>query len=353
MSLRELRVHDLRCIRTAELELAPRLSLLFGPNGSGKTSLLEAIHLLGRGRSFRTRHTERLIRRGEPRLHVFGRTADALPHDLGISCDRVSGVEARIDRRPVEGLAELSGILPVQLIDPGIHRLVEEGPVQRRRWVDWGVFHVEPGFLRSWSEYARTLRQRNAALRTGMPTEPWDPELARLGELLAASRQRLLEQLRPDWQAICGRVLEGIQVEWSFHRGWSQEHGLAESLSLHRIRDRERGSTGVGAHRFDVALKADGRLAREVLSRGQQKLLGASMTLAMARLVSRVATEVLPVLLLDDPAAELDRERTACLIAEISALRCQLVATSLDADRLDFGPPERAFHVEHGSVIQL
>jgi len=353
MSLQELRIECLRCIQSAELELQPRLNLISGPNGSGKTSVLEAIHLLGRGRSFRTRITERLIRRGTPALRVFGRTGDALPHDIGVGCDRETGVEARVDRRPVDSLAELSSLLPLQLIDPGIHRLVEEGPLQRRRWVDWGVFHVEPGFIRNWTDYTRALRQRNAALKQGATTEPWDLELARLGESLAESREALLQSLEPLWQEICGRLLAGIHLEWSFHRGWSQDHSLAESLRLHLLRDRERGSTGVGAHRFDVALKADGRLAREVLSRGQQKLLGASMTLAMARLAAGTGPQRHPMLLLDDPAAELDREKTGLLIAEITSLDCQLVVTALDPNRPEFGPPERAFHVEHGRVKQL
>jgi DNA replication and repair protein RecF len=353
MSLQEVRIENLRCIQSAELELCPRLNLISGPNGSGKTSVLEAIHVLGRGRSFRTRMTERLIRRGTPRLRVFGRTDGALPHDLGVGCDRESGVEARVDRRPADGLAELSTLLPLQLIDPGIHRLVEEGPLQRRRWVDWGVFHVEPGFIRDWTDYTRALRQRNAALKQGVTTEPWDLELARFGEGLARSRQALLHSLEPLWHEICGRLLEGIHLEWAFHRGWSQDHSLAESLQLHLPRDRERGSTGIGAHRFDVTLKSDGRLAREVLSGGQQKLLGASMTLAMARLAANAGPQRHPMLLLDDPAAELDRDKTRLLKAEIAALDCQLVVTALDPDRPEFGPPDRAFHVEQGRVKQL
>ena len=297
--------------------------------------------------------TERLIRRGAAGLYVFGRTADATPHDLGIGCDREAGVSGRVDRRALDGLAELSSLLPLQLIDPGIHRLVEEGPLQRRRWVDWGVFHVEPGFMTAWGAHARALRQRNAALKQGTTTDPWDVELARLGEELARSRQALLDALYPVWKEICDRLLGGMQLDWSFHRGWSQERSLSESLRLHLPRDRERGSTGIGAHRFDVSLKADGRLAREVLSRGQQKLLGASMILAMARMTASVGPGRLPILLLDDPAAELDREKTRCLISEISRLDCQLVITSLDPERTEFGQPDRVFHVEQGRVKQL
>lgn len=353
MSLQELRIEDLRCIESAELDLHPRLNLISGPNGSGKTSILEAIHLLGRGRSFRTRITERLIRRGTQRFAVFGRTGDTLPHDLGVGCDREQGLQVRVDRQEVQGLAELASLLPLQVIDPGIHRLVEEGPLLRRRWVDWGVFHVEPDFMRTWADYGRALRQRNASLKCGAETDPWDIELARLGEALTRSRQRLLDALQPLWRDILDRLLPGLQLEWTFHRGWSHEHDLHESLRLALPRDRERGSTGVGAHRFDVALKADGRLAREVLSRGQQKLLGASMALAMARLAIGRHAQRGFMLLLDDPAAELDRQKTSLLVGEIGGLGCQLVVTSLDPDRAEFGPPDRAFHVEQGRVQQL
>jgi DNA replication and repair protein RecF len=170
---------------------------------------------------------------------------------------------------------------------------------------------------------------------------------------LAQSRQSLLQALEPLWLEICSRLLAGIELQWSFHRGWSQEHSLAESLSLHLPRDRERGNTGIGAHRFDVSLKADGHLAREALSRGQQKLLGASMTLALAHLAARAVPERLPMLLLDDPAAELDRERTGLLMNEITRLDCQLVITALNPHRPEFERAERAFHVEQGRVQQL
>jgi len=353
LSLVDLRIEDLRCIASAELELHPKLNLIAGPNGAGKTSLLEAVYLLSRGRSFRTRLTERLIRRGQPRLQLLGRVVNAIPHDLGLGCDREVGVEARIDRRPVDTLAELATLLPAQIIDPGIHRLVEEGPVHRRRWVDWGVFHVEPGFIRVWGEYTRALRQRNAALRSEGLTAPWDEELASLGERLAISRQRLLDQLQPLWQDACARLLGDLAIDWGYHRGWSQEHSLLESLQLHTPRDRERGSTGVGPHRFDVVLKVDGRLAREVLSRGQQKLLGASMALSMTRLAAAASPEHHPVLLLDDPAAELDRTRTARLIEEIVGLETQMLVTALDDRFAAFGPPDRQFHVEHGRIQQL
>jgi DNA replication and repair protein RecF len=351
VSLAALRLENLRCLSSAELELHPRLNLISGDNGSGKTSLLEAIFLLGRGRSFRTRHTTQLIRHGTERLWVHGRTEPEPGHSLGIECSRDEGVQIRINRVPAASRVELSQIFPVQIIDPGIHRLVEEGPAQRRRLFDWAMFHVEPDFMRHWQGYTRALRQRNAALQTGQELTPWDVELIRLGELLTAGRWRLLQALQPYWSA-ARQSLGAVEASLGFFQGWSRELGLAESLQAHIARDRDRGLTGVGPHRFDILLRIEGRAARETVSRGQQKLLGVAMAISMTRYLAERADRP-STLLLDDPVAELDAERSAALLETVRGLGTQLVVTSLEADDRRFGVPEAVFHVEHGSVKQL
>jgi DNA replication and repair protein RecF len=352
MGLGGLEVDDLRCLQRAELDLHPRVNLIVGVNGSGKTSLLEAIYLLGRGRSFRTRHTEKLIRLGAERLTVLGRLENAVAGVVGVGCERSSGaVQARIDRRDADSLAELSTTLPVQVLDPGIHRLVEEGPSYRRKWLDWGVFHVEHGFVGRWASYSRVLKQRNAALQQAQPVAPWDTELARQGEVLSEARHRALEAVRPFWEQTVAALLDG-EVSLGYFRGWSQDHSLADSLAAHLVRDQERGQTQYGPHRFDVTLKVDGKPARDVLSRGQQKLLGAAMSLAMAKLVSSGERQP-TMLLLDDPAAELDAEHTAALVREIHSLKGQMVITTLRLENQEFGSPDRVFHVEQGRVKEL
>src|SRR3977135_1229403 len=206
MSLIELTVEDLRCLQRAELAMDPRRSLVWGANGSGKTSLLEAIFLLGRGRSFRTRNSERLIMRGQDHLRVIGRvlSPSGQAQALGFEVTR-DATSARIGGRPAQSLAELSHAFPVQVIEPGVHKLVEEGGYRRRRWMDWAVFHVEPQFVDTWVRYTRALKQRNAALKLHSEAGIWDPELARLGEVIAESRRRFLTELTPHGRGGGGR----------------------------------------------------------------------------------------------------------------------------------------------------
>jgi DNA replication and repair protein RecF len=352
VTLDELTVENVRSIRRAALRLHAGLNLIFGPNGSGKTSLLEGIFLLGRGRSFRTRTTERLITHGQDQLIVFGRLADQFSRALGVKVARNVATEAKVDGRFVASLAELAQAFPVQVIEPGVHKLVEEGGHRRRRWLDWAVFHVEPSHVTTWSRYVQSHRQRNAALRTAPEqAHVWDRELARDGELLAASRGALLARLQPCWSRMV-RDLAGFDVELTYFRGWSAEHTLADALADSGARDRARGLTHVGPHRADVRLRLDGRPAREVLSRGQQKVVAAALILSQLELL-QATVGVVPTLLLDDPAAELDRERLDRFIAVVQRMRCQLVTTSLVPDAGLFGLPDRVFHVEQGRVQPL
>jgi DNA replication and repair protein RecF len=349
MSLAYLLAENLRCWRRLELELAPGLNLVWGANGAGKSSLLEAAFLLGRGRSFRTHTSERVIAHGADRLVVFGRTAGVCEHQIGIEIAREGGTRARIDGRNAESLAELPTALPVQALDPDIHKLIEQGPERRRRWLDWAVFHVEPTFGPLWTRYMRCLRQRNAALKAADASAfVWDVELATLGEQLATARSRLLDRLQPTWGPTAA-ALSGLEPTLALARGWPQDSDLLTALRETADRDRIRGTTTTGPHRADVQVRLKGRAAREVLSRGQQKLVASAMVLAQLKLL-KAEQGLQPLLLLDDPAAELDAAHLQTYVAEIAGLECQMIVTSLHAEVSVFGRPNRVFHVEQGTL---
>jgi len=218
--------------------------------------------------------------------------------------------------------------------------------------MDWAVFHVEPAFIDAWSSYTRALKQRNAALRV-QPNEisAWDPELARLGEMIAESRRSFIERLQPYWRKAAGSLLQ-VPVELNYLRGWAQGSSLLQALVASRDRDAAYGVTHAGPHRADVTLRLEGKPARDLLSRGEQKLVAIAMTLAQVNLIQD-STAVAPTLLLDDPAAELDRGKLTQFADQISALQCQLVVTALSADLDPLGAPDRMFHVEQGRVLHV
>ncbi len=352
MPLAELRVENLRCVEGATLAFSPELNLIAGENGAGKTSLLEAIFLLGRGRSFRTRSTERLIRHGQSKLTVFGATDDSPPRRAGIEVAADGGTRARIDGENALSLLELSGVFPVQAIDPEIHKLVDQGPERRRRWLDWLVFHVEPGFGLHWARYNRALKQRNAALRSGAKEiSVWDTELLHNGTAITDARKRALERLVPGLKQTFERF-GALDVSVGFSTGWLAGTSFEEALRSHADRDRARGTTTAGPHRADVMLRRNHRIARETLSRGQQKLTAVAMIVSQLKLLQD-ELNLRAVLLLDDPAAELDEKNLQRLFEELSGLQCQMIATSLTPETALFQAPKATFHVEHGRVKQL
>ena len=260
------------------------------------------------------------------------------------------GVRARIHGDRVSSLADLAAILPVQIIDPEIHRLIEEGPSRRRQFLDWGVFHVEPQFVTHWQGYQQALRQRNAALRARQPQSmvaAWDPELVRYGELLSDARRRYIARLEGAAQALCGTLL-GMELTLGYRAGWPPNEGLAEALARSWSQDQEFGTTQVGPQRAELAIRLAGVPVKDRISRGQQKLLAAALLISQLKLFPADAP-VRPTLLLDDPAAELDEESLGKLIEEVRAHTVQLVVTTLQGGFRAFGEPGRHYALDSGT----
>ncbi|MGD0501417.1 MAG: DNA replication/repair protein RecF [Steroidobacteraceae bacterium] len=354
MTLRRMQVTDFRCLHHGDIEFDRRFTLFSGPNAAGKTSVLEAIYVLGRGRSFRTRRLEHLIRAGSERFRVVGETElGGRRVTVGVEASS-EGIGARIAGERVKSLADLTAFLPVQIIDPEVHRLIEEGPGRRRRFLDWGVFHVEPTFIGHWQKYGQVLRQRNAALRSSAPrsvVSAWDSELVRYGELVTAARQRYVELLAPIAVKVAAKLL-GLELALSLRTGWLRDLGFSQALERSWRQDQDLGSTQVGPQRAELVIKLDGVLARDRISRGQQKLLASVLLIAQIKLF-RPDAEVRPILLLDDPAAELDAHRLAAFIGELSAQPLQLVVTTLNQELATlggFGQPGRRYGLEQGKI---
>jgi DNA replication and repair protein RecF len=342
-----------RCLARVEFEADPGFNLICGPNASGKTSVLEAIAYLGRGKSFRGAPVSSLIRHGEKEFVLFGRVEDGgRGAKVGVR-NSAEGLEIRIDGRSGGGSAELAAALPLQIIDPNVHDLVAGAPDQRRRYLDWIAFHVEHGYLDAWRRFRRALKQRNAALRSGRAAATirgWNAEFVELAGRIDAGRRLALEAALEELEET-GRDMLSSEIRFEYRAGWKEGTELLEALESGLERDIQQGSTQAGPHRADLRLVYDERQARKLVSRGQQKLLACAMIIAAAQ-TAQAALERPLLMLLDDPAAELDDDSLARLMARVRNLGCQVVATSLQPDKAIFGGEGALFHVKHGELTR-
>jgi DNA replication and repair protein RecF len=347
-------IENFRRIETAELTFDPRGTGILGNNAAGKTSLLEAIFFLSHARSFRTNDRNKLVRTGSKFFRVVG-DVESTRGRLTAGSEYTHGkTTTRLAGDAISSIAEIAEILPIQLIDPGVHRLIEEGSSRRRRLMDWGVFHVKHEFLHFWRRYQRTVRQRNAALRSGEAASlvsAWEPELVECGAVLDQARAEYIASLQPMFAELSGQLLdEPAQLE--YRRGWADDISLAQAFEEARSRDQRLKTSTVGPHRADVSFHLRGRAARDVVSRGQQKLLASAFILAQIRLRSLDATTP-TCLLLDDPAAELDVDNLGKLLRVIDAVPSQLIVTSVSEAGLQGMHIGRKFHVEQGRFTPM
>lgn len=348
--LTSVEIESFRCIEHAVLELDPRGTGIVGQNASGKTSLLEAIFFLAHGRSFRTATRHRLIQRGQDHFRVIARIARD-ERDLVASAEHGHGTtQMRLAGRGVSGVAEIAEVLPIQVIDPGVHRLIDEGSARRRRLVDWGVFHVKPGFLDHWRRYQRALSQRNTALREGLSAEvigAWNEELLHAANFIDAARREYFVSFEREFVALATLLLDE-PVALEYRRGWPEEVSLTDAFTECRARDLRLGTTTAGAHRADIIIRVDGVTARDRVSRGQQKLLASALILAQIQATNTNGSADRTCLLLDDPAAELDVDKLGKLLGAIARIPAQLVVSSVAEAGLQGIDIGRMFHVEQG-----
>ncbi|WP_199097775.1 DNA replication/repair protein RecF [Dyella sp. ASV21] len=358
MRLERLRIQGLRCLDDVSIPLGEGVTVFAGANGAGKTSVLEAAFLLSHGRSFRSGAKDALIQRGKPALAVFAelRHADGRLRRVGLGRQGPRW-EARIDGETVT-LSELVEECAVVCFEPGSHALIAGGAEERRRYLDWGVFHVEHAFMLAWRRYQRALKQRNSLLRATIASTdalflPWEAELAAAAELIDRQRMLYLDALRPHLLEHVQALLPELgEVELRYRRGWPDGTSLAELLASQRGRDLARGHTTQGSHRADWVIAFEHAPLREHLSRGQEKLTALACVLAQAALYAERRGEW-PVVCLDDLASELDKEHQSALVGQLRAVGAQVLITGTEVpDALQAGPTH-VFHVEQGLLAPL
>jgi DNA replication and repair protein RecF len=353
LRIKTLKINNIRNIKTLDLDVHPAYNLITGDNGAGKTSILESMVLLAKGRSFRSGHISNVIGPVEKIFRVVSDLSldNGMSAKLGLERD-TEGFRARLDGRDITQISELTRLMPHVLVEPNSHLLVSGAPEGRRKFVDWGVFHVEQNYLDTWRRYSRALKQRNAALRT-MKREmvsSLDPVLTRLAGVIDRNRKKFIENLAP----ILNKRLESLDgrlgdLKIRYRQGW-QGDSLESALQSALERDFERGSTSEGPHRADLKFVKKGVVVREQFSRGEQKALSAALLLTQAELMADSGEN--PLLLLDDIASEFDDTFLSRILSVGEELGLQTWITGVSAEAITRHRTEnlRWFHVKHGCL---
>lgn len=357
MRLDRLELRNVRIVSALEVAPGEGLNVFVGANGSGKTSILEAIHVLGSGRSFRTHRLSELISRGQSELLVRGdvRGEDGAMASIGVEKGD-QGLRIRVAADEVRNASELARRLPLVVITPDSQRLLTDGAALRRQLMDWALFHVEPNYLTVVQRYRRALRQRNAALKEAAGPgilAPWDQEVAEAGETLHQQRSRFLQEILPVYAETLESLIT-LPVDIRYQAGWDTSKTLAETLQASIRQDRFRGFTGTGPHRADLRFSTEGTLVSQVLSRGEGKLFVVGLVLAQARFLRELQGRR-PVVLVDDLASELDEDSRRRFFSRLRDLGAQIFVSTVSTDLVDAVNWEglRVFHVERGKPLKM
>lgn len=329
MSLANLQIQNVRNIRSAKFNFHPHLNFIVGANGSGKTSLLEAIYLLGTGHSFRTREISPLISKGSENLTVFARTFDE--QSISIQKSLSSSTQVRLNGNPCQTSSELAYFLPCQIFYQDLFQIIDAGPSVRRNLLDWGLFHVERSYHQLLKDYKRVLRQRNSLLKQGVIEKnfiPWNKTLSLLAERLDDFRSSYFQKLENQFSEFLTNL--NIDCNLSYYKGWDRK-GTNKSLEEIYIQsfstDIQRQFTHYGAHQADIDINANHFKAKQYLSRGQQKMVLFALKMAQTYLMSKSC-----LFLCDDLPTELDNYHLDWVFELINTTKGQFFITLINED---------------------
>ena len=355
MHITRLNIERVRNLKAVALQELQPFNVFYGPNGSGKTSILEAIHLLATGRSFRTHIPKNYIQNETANAIVFAQSAT---EKIGMQ-KLLSGEQLiKVNGDHIATQGQLAKLLPLQHIDPQSTDIIDHGAKPRRQLIDWLMFHVEPEFYHAWQYYSRALKQRNSLLKSRRnislnELEPWNKMLGEYGEMLHSQRSGIFEQWKVYFEQDLKHLLPDVEVQLEYSPGFHTELGLLNDLTVHHQKDVDRRYTEYGPHRADLRLKTTLGDADVVLSRGQKKLL--IMALKLSQIAMLHACNKETVVLLDDLTAELDLTAQRRLIERLSQLGSQVFITTLEHESVkkhlhDLSIFYQLFNVENGQV---
>jgi len=357
MKIDRIQISNFRNIVDANLEFHPNVNWIVGANGSGKTSLLEAIYCLGSARSFRTSNYNQLVNFETSVMNLFAQISDEreVVIKLGVQiADKRKRI--RVNNEDVKTASTLAEHLAIQVITPNQSKLIEEGPRLRRKFIDWGMFHVEHSFKSDWRRLLQSLKQRNAQLKLAHKYQDvahWDLDFLDVSKKICLAREMYVGQLLETITSFTRQLDNFIQIEFELYNGWPKDKNLSDCIQNHFLLDRKKGLTQHGPHKADLRIKSEHTLFKDVASRGQIKLLSTILKIAqLEHLRDRVQQD--GILMIDDLASEFDLENQRRVFNWAKATGAQLFITCTNEDTVHNIDPcgeSKMFHVEHGTFI--
>jgi len=354
MYLSKIQINNVRNIELIGITPSEKLNIIVGPNGSGKTSVLESLYLLSRARSFRTHNIKKVVSFDKSDLTVFAELqGGSLPNKIAIK-KKHGDTLIRINGQTEKKSSELSRYLQTHLIRPESQSLLENGSSVRRSFIDWGVFHVKHDFLNISKKHNQLLKQRNKLLKTKqLDTLPvWNNKFAEYGTMVSIERQEYVSRFERELRVIARELIGDIELRVDFIKGWDKDLSLEAALDKAESRDTYYGYSTVGSHKSDIKVRVNGKLAQDFLSRGQMKLMVIAMYLAQIKLMSAMV-EKSSCVLIDDLAAELDELSFKKVMLFLNELAVQVFITTTNKQLfLEYIETDesKVFHVKHGRI---
>lgn len=331
MSFSTLSCSGFRNLKQVDINVGSKFVIFSGDNGSGKTSLLEALYFLAHARSFRVSNLKKLICHDSDLFSVFSRLSEN-GVTVGIERDVSGKQRIRFDGETISGIAPVAQALPLQFLDTDAHRMLASSPANRRSFLDWGVFHVEHSFSKEWQVYQKILRQRNYALKSCAPRlelDAWTEQLAVSGNNITKCRERYVENFSGSFEKLWQDLMPGFAVPCLvFSRGWSGGD-LCSALYNSLDQDKRYGYTTVGPHRSDLKIEQNNRSIFDFFSQGQQKSLMYALKVAQGLFLKKETGKNV-VYLIDDLPAELDQMRLGLVLNVLQQHASQVFVTAID-----------------------
>jgi len=369
MLIKQLYIAGFRNIEAASIVTDKRVNVFFGKNGSGKTSILESLFYLGRAKSFRTNRKQEIINNDKADLVVSAQIDQKeADHRLGIQLDNNGGNKLKLDGEVINKLSEASSLVPCQLITPESFDIFWSSPKARRSFIDFGLFHVEHEYQKSWLEFSKLLKQTNALLRLGNASqrevEYWYKTYIEAGNKIDSLREAFLQEhfseaIRLLTEEIVdpekAELIKGVQVKY---RRKNISLDELDDTKFRQVleRDKRYKQVNYGPNRADITFVKDGVDISTMLSRGQAKMMFYLLEMAMVNIVSKVTNKNIAILI-DDLPSEVDPETRSTMIEMLLKTKAQIFVTGIESKiAMEFNKytdSVNVFHVEHGTISAI